>query len=72
MSAQHDFYVTRADEARADADKAELANVRDRCLRAATAWDAMAARAHRSDVHRAKAEAAKAEAAQLIEIAATA
>jgi hypothetical protein len=62
MSAQHDFYVTRAAEARADADKAMLDNVRDRCLRAAAAWDAMAARAHRSDVHRAKAEEAKAAA----------
>jgi hypothetical protein len=54
MSAQHDFYVTRAAEARSDADKASLDNVRDRCLRAAAAWDAMAARAHRSDVHRVK------------------
>jgi hypothetical protein len=63
MSVQHDFYVTRASEARADADQASLDNVRDRCLRAAAAWDAMAARAHRSDVHRAKAEAEKQAAA---------
>ncbi|MBV9932352.1 MAG: hypothetical protein JO013_15610 [Alphaproteobacteria bacterium] len=63
MSAQHDFYTTRAAEARADADTASLDNVRERCLRAAAAWDAMAARAHRSDVHKAKAEAAKAAAA---------
>jgi len=60
MSAQHDFYVARADEARAAADSATLANVRERSLRAAAAWDAMAARAHRSDVHKAKAEAEKA------------
>ena len=46
MSAQHDFYSARAAEARADADKATLDNVRDRCLRAAGAWEAMAARAH--------------------------
>lgn len=69
MSAQHDFYVTRAAEARVDADKANLTNVRERCLRAAEAWDAMAARAHRSDTHRAKAEAAKVAAATEAEAA---
>ena len=61
MSVQHDFYVARASEARADAEKATLDNVRERCLRAAAAWDAMAARAQRSDTHRAKQEAEKAE-----------
>jgi hypothetical protein len=60
MSVQHDFYVARAAEARADAEAATLDNVRDRCLRAAAAWEAMAARAHRSDVFRAKQEAEKA------------
>ena len=64
MSAQHDFYTARADEARADADAATLANVKERSLRAAAAWDAMAARAHRSDVHKAKAEAARVAAAE--------
>ena len=54
MSAQHDFYAARAAEARADAEAATLDNVRDRCLRAANAWEAMAARAHRGDVLRAK------------------
>ena len=62
MSTQHEFYTTRAAEARADADAATLDNVRDRCLRAATAWEAMAARAHRSDTFRAK-QAAEKEAA---------
>jgi hypothetical protein len=62
MSAQHDFYEARAAEARADADGASLTNVKDRCLRAAAAWEAMAARAHRGDVFRAKAAAAKAAA----------
>ena len=60
---QHDFYAARAAEALADADKATLANVRDRCLRAAAAWETMAARAHRSDTFRAKQAAEKAEAA---------
>ncbi|MBV8686233.1 MAG: hypothetical protein JOZ90_09370 [Alphaproteobacteria bacterium] len=62
MSSQLDFYRTRATEARTDADSATLDNVRDRCLRAAAAWEAMAARAERSDAHRARAEAAKASA----------
>jgi len=61
---QHDFYAARAAEARADADNATLHNVRDRCLRAAAAWEAMAARAHRSDAFRAK-QAAEKEAAAL-------
>jgi hypothetical protein len=60
MSNQHDFYVTRAEEARADAHAAGLDNVRDRCLRAAAAWDAMAARTRRSEVMRAELEARKA------------
>jgi hypothetical protein len=63
MSSQHDFYLARAAEARADAAAASLGNVRDRCLRAAAAWDAMAARAHRSDILRAKQEAEKSAAA---------
>jgi hypothetical protein len=64
MSAQHDFYTARAADARADAEAASLDNVRERCLRAAAAWDAMAARAHRSDNFRAK-QAAEKEAAAL-------
>ena len=63
MSSQFEFYRARALEARADAEAATLDNVRERCLRAALAWDAMAARAERSDNHRAQAEAAKAAAA---------
>ena len=64
MSVQHDFYNARAADARADAESATLDNVRERCLRAAAAWEAMAARAHRSDVFRAKQEAAKAASAE--------
>ena len=63
MSQQLDFYLARAAEARSDADGATLDNVRDRCLRAATAWDNMAARAARSEKMRAEAEAKKAETA---------
>jgi hypothetical protein len=57
---QHDLYATRADEARLDAQSATLANVRDRCLRAAEAWDAMATRARKGDTYRARQEAEKA------------
>jgi hypothetical protein len=60
MSAQAEFYSTRASEARADANAANLDNVRDRCLRAAEAWEAMAKRAHRSDTMRANQVAEKA------------
>ena len=53
------FYREQASRQQADADAATLDNVRDRCLRAAGAWEAMAARAHRSDVFRAKQAAEK-------------
>ncbi len=59
MSTNHEFYAARAAAARAEADSASLDNVRDRCLRAAGAWEAMAARAHRSDVFRARQAAEK-------------
>jgi len=63
MSAQLDFYRARASEARADAEAATLENVRQRCLRAAAAWDDMADRAARTDRMRARQEADKAAAA---------
>ena len=62
MSAQHDFYTARAADARADAEAAPLENVRDKCLRAAAAWDSMAQRARRTEVFRAEHQAAKAAA----------
>ena len=57
----HQFYVERAAEARRDAENANLANVRDRCLRAAAAWDQMAARVARTERMRAETAARKAE-----------
>jgi len=48
------FYKTRAEEALLAADAAPLANVRERCLRAAAAWGEMADRAERTDRHRAE------------------
>lgn len=61
MSAQSDFYRARAVDARADADSASLDNVRERCLRAAAAWDGMADRAVRTGKMRVRLEAEKAE-----------
>lgn len=37
-----EFYRTQATKAAADAADATLDNVRDRCLRAAAAWESMA------------------------------
>jgi hypothetical protein len=61
MTVQSDFYRARAVEARADADKAALDNVRERCLRAAAAWENMAERAARTGKMRERLEAEKAE-----------
>lgn len=57
---QHDFYLARAEQARAEAEAASLANVRERCLRAEAAWKEMASRAARTERMRARAEAEKA------------
>ena len=63
MSSNHEFYLARAAEARADADAATLDNVRDRCLRSEAAWMGMAARAERSEKAREKLLEEKAAAA---------
>lgn len=59
---QLDFYLSRAADAKREADAATLVNVRERCLRAHEAWSQMAARADRGDKMRAKLEAEKAAA----------
>jgi hypothetical protein len=56
-------YRELAAQARSDADSADLANVRDRCLRAETAWTIMAERAERTERLRTAHEVAKAHAA---------
>lgn len=61
MSTHHDFYLERASDARREADSTPLQNVRDRCLRAAEAWEQMAARVERTGKMRAETEARKAE-----------
>ncbi len=41
------FCRTQADQARNDAHETALGNVRERCMRSATAWEQMAERAER-------------------------
>jgi hypothetical protein len=56
----HETFMIRAGQARADANAATLDNVRDRCLRAEAAWLEMAARAERTEKMRTSQLAAKA------------
>jgi hypothetical protein len=51
------FYRKQAETERANADAAVLANVRERCERAAASWEAMASRAERTDTLRRQREA---------------
>ena len=51
---QLQFYRARADQARADADAATLAHVRERCLRSEAAWEALADKAARAEEMREK------------------
>jgi hypothetical protein len=54
MSAQREFYLARAAEARAVASAATLDNVRNRWLLSEASWADMAARSERADKMRAK------------------
>jgi hypothetical protein len=54
-------YIDRAAECRRDADAATLANVRDRCLGSALAWENMADRAEETEIYRANEVQRKAE-----------
>jgi hypothetical protein len=58
MTDEAGIYRERAAWQRADAETASLDNVRDRCVRAAIAWEAMADRAERVGVKRREREAA--------------
>jgi hypothetical protein len=48
-----EFYSERAADCRRDAELTGLANVRDRCLSAASAWDDMADGVRRTQAYRA-------------------
>ena len=58
------FYRTQADAARARSDDATLQNVKENHLRAAEAWDVLAARSDKSDRLRAEEALRKASALQ--------
>ncbi len=58
MADEAETYRTRAAEQRAAAEAADLDNVRDRCERAAVAWETMADRAERTRTMREQREAA--------------
>lgn len=57
---QQNIYRARADEARDEANQAPLDRVKERALRSAAAWDAMADREERVSVARERREAEKA------------
>jgi hypothetical protein len=61
MSAQHQFYLERAAEARAGAAAATLDNVRKRWLHSEATWTEMAARSERGEKMRAMLIAEKAD-----------
>ena len=48
-SSNLEFYLARAGQARAEAEAAALAHVRERCLRSEAAWTVMAERAQHSE-----------------------
>lgn len=50
MSAQHEFYLARAAEARAGASEATLDNVRNRWLRSEATWSELAERSRRVEL----------------------
>jgi len=52
MSSDATFFRKQADQERSNASEANLDNVRDRCERAARSWEAMAARAERTEAMR--------------------
>ncbi len=60
MADTPEFYRARAVEQRTLSEAATLDNVRERCDRAASAWETMAARAERTQVMRTQREAASA------------
>ena len=61
MAQTYEFYVERADEAAALADKATLDNVRDRELRSEKTWRGLAEQARKTAEERVKADLVRAE-----------
>ena len=71
MNQSHEFYAERAAEAKAEAGKATLDNVRDRALRAEATWQMLADQAHAVKRRRERLESEKA-AARAAEVQVTA
>ena len=63
-SSNLEFFRARAAEAHADGEAATLEHVRERCRRSEAAWQALAAKAERSERLREDEAKRKAEAAQ--------
>ena len=61
MSATIEFYVAQAEKCTAEAQASALTQVRDRNLRAAAAWQAMADKLERAETARAEREEAVAK-----------
>jgi len=57
-----DFFLARAEQARAEGDAATLDHVRERCRRSEAAWSALARKAMRSERMREEEAKRKAEA----------
>ena len=64
-SSNLNFFIARAEQARAEAEAATLAHVRERCRRSEAAWQALASKAERSE-HMREQEAERKAAAQLV------
>ncbi|WP_338425145.1 hypothetical protein [Sphingopyxis kveilinensis] len=64
MSATTEFYLAQAEKCTADADASALAQVRERNLRAAAAWQAMADKLLHTEQLRAEKDRLAAQAAQ--------
>ena len=56
-----DFFLARAEQARAEGEAATLTHVRERCQRSEAAWNALAAKAERGERLRAEEAKRKAE-----------
>jgi hypothetical protein len=61
-SSNLDFFLARAEQARAEGDEATLSHVRERCQRSEAAWQALADKAKRSERLREQEVKRKAEA----------
>jgi len=62
------FFLARAQQARVEADEADLHHVRERCLRSEAAWSALADRAQRAERMRIQEQLRKAAPPPVLEV----